>query len=285
MSSSRKVVVTGANGQLGTAFHLLGLDATFLSRGDLDLRYPHTVAPLIHSIRPDLVINCAGFTNVDAAESHEDEATVVNGASVGELASVTASLAIPFVTYSTDYVFSGDSPRPYVEGDEVGPLNAYGRSKLVGERLALSISPQSLVIRTSWVVSKTHDNFVATMLRLAADPSAQLQVVNDQKGRPTVASDLARATLDAVAANITGVAHLANQGATTWFDLARFAIDQAGLPGSLSACATDENPRPAARPSNSVLNTERPDLPTMPRWEHSMPAVVDGQIRRLAGGV
>lgn len=270
------VLITGAAGQLGTAFRSLLPHATFLTRSDLDLAEPRNVAGVLDHHRPDVVINCAAYTNVDAAESDEDRALRVNGESVGEMARWTAANNARLITFSTDYVFAGTQPGAYLESSPTGPVSAYGRTKLAGERAALAADLGSLVIRTSWVISGTHSNFVATILKLVRAQS--VRVVDDQHGRPTVADDLARSTLAAIDGRATGILHLSNQGATTWFELAQAAVEAAGLdPDLVTPCSTDEFPRPAPRPANSVLASERLDelgLKPLPHWRASLPDVV-----------
>ena len=281
----RPVVITGATGQLGTAFSSLIASPTLLTRSDLDLSEPGAVEHVIERLAPSAVVNCAAYTNVDSAEEEEELATVVNGHAVGELAKVTSRLGIPLVTFSTDYVFDGSAASPYVESDVVAPINAYGRSKLLGEELCNRYNPDALIIRTSWVVSETHDNFVSTMLRMTSEEGSAVRVVNDQRGCPTVVDDLASASLVAMRLGVGGVLHLSNGPATTWFDLASYAIGYAGLPGTVTPCSTDEFPRPAPRPRNSVLDSERlSTLPgiVLPPWQESMPGVIDAQLRRLA---
>jgi dTDP-4-dehydrorhamnose reductase len=277
------IVVLGASGQVGTAFTTVIPDATFLTRADLDLATttPEQVARLFTDLRPSLVVNCAAYTAVDRAEEEPELATRVNGEAVGWLAAGAAEAGARFVTYSTDYVFAGTGTRPYLESDPVDPVNAYGRSKLAGERAALDAGGEALVVRTSWVISATHPNFVATMLRRAAagQPS---RVVDDQRGCPTVAADLARATLDAVEAGASGLLHLTNQGETTWYRLASAAVEQAGLdPGLVTPCPTSDYPTPARRPAYSVLGSERRSgfgLAPIPEWHLSLPAVVSGLV-------
>ncbi len=251
------IVVTGAAGQLGTAFRRrLGDDARYLTRLDLDLTDPAAIRPVIEKLRPTAVINCAAYTAVDQAEEHEATARVVNATAVGELSDVTNAIGARLVTFSTDYVFDGTSERPYVESDETKPINAYGRTKLEGEQLALGAHPETLVIRTSWLLSGTHPNFAATMVRLIA--AGPVQVVDDQRGRPTFVDDLVAGTLDALEAGATGILHLANAGTTTWYDLAREIADLAGLDADrVHPATTDDFPRPARRPANSVLESVR----------------------------
>ena len=269
------IVVTGASGQLGTAFRSYLADALFLTRSDLDLAEPSSIRATIERLDPAAIVNCAAYTAVDAAEENVQVALKVNGHAVSELAASAHRAGIPFVTYSTDYVFDGSGSRPYVESDPTAPINAYGETKLVGEQAALAY-PGSLVIRTSWVISGTHPNFVATMLRLA--PQRTLRVVDDQWGCPTVASDLAATTVRAVEAGATGLLHLTNQGPTTWFELARTALELGGLdPTRIEPCTTDEYPTPARRPAFSVLGSERLEalgLSPLPHWRDSLTGVI-----------
>jgi dTDP-4-dehydrorhamnose reductase len=277
-------LLLGSSGQLGTALNRLLTDADAPPRGRLDLaRLTHDrVREIVGATTPDVVINCAAYTAVDHAEADFEQAETVNGRAVGVLAEVTAEAGIPFVTFSTDYVFDGRSRRPYVESDLTHPINAYGRSKLVGEQLALAANPRSLVIRTSWVISGTHPNFVATMLRLAAE-GRELSVVDDQHGCPTVAADLARAALEAIGSGASGLLHMTNQGQTTWFELAREAVRLGGHDESaIRPCSSADYPTPAARPAYSVLDSERRDslgLAPLPPWTDSLPSVVNAIAR------
>lgn len=271
------IVVTGADGQLGTAFRQrLGTDATYLARADLDLADTSALRPTLASLQPAVIINCAAYTAVDAAETNRDTALAINAVAVGEMAATAAKLGARFVTVSTDYVFDGLSRDPYVESSETNPVNVYGESKLAGERAAFEANPESLIVRTSWVLSGTHPNFVSTMIRLAGEGS--LSVVDDQRGHPTIASDLANAILAAVKSEISGVLHLTNAGVTTWYHLAREATALAGLdPNVFSPCTTADYPTPASRPLNSVLNSERlaiEGLDPMPPYARGLPSLV-----------
>lgn len=254
---------------------LLGERAVGLTRQDLDLSEPSRIEAVLDRIDPTEVINCAAYTRVDKAEEEEDLATLINGTAVGALADWCAQRERRLLTFSTDYVFNGQATSPYVESSPPDPINAYGRSKLVGEELA--VDRGALVVRSSWVISGSHPNFVATMITLAAERS--VQVVNDQWGCPTVAVDLAEASWSALQKGAIGILHLTNQGPTTWYQLARAAVDLAGLDqDSLIPCSTDEYPTKAARPAYSVLDSERLKglgLDRLPDWRDSLPAVVD----------
>lgn len=275
------ILVTGGAGQLGTAFRRVVPEARFVDLGDFDLTRGDLLVEALAGMRPEAIINCAAFTAVDRAEQEEARATEVNGTAVGVMAAYAAVQVIPFLTFSTDYVFPGDGTSPYLESSPTAPLNAYGRSKLAGERAALGICPDALVVRTSWLVSGTHPNFVATVLRLAAD--REVKVVDDQWGCPTMVDDLAPAAWAALQAGVTGVLHLTNSGETTWFRFARAAVALAGLdPGRIVPCTTAEYPTAARRPGYSVLGSERRGplgLADLPPWEESLPAVVEG-LRR-----
>jgi dTDP-4-dehydrorhamnose reductase len=273
-------LLLGGSGQVGTALTRSLKSVIAPSRHEFDLAdaNPEAVRTLIDSTRPDAIINCAAYTEVDQAEDEADLATMINGSAVGILAEISADFGLPFVTYSTDYVFDGRANQPYVESSLPDPINAYGRSKLIGERLALDANPKTLVIRTSWVISGTHPNFVATMLRIVG-AGRSLRVVNDQHGSPTIAEDLAVATIAALNEGVSGVLHLTNQGAATWFELARAAVVDAALdPELLSPCTTAEYPTRAPRPEYSVLGSERVGeigVSPLPPWGDSLPAVVE----------
>lgn len=278
------VVITGAGGQLATAMEELIPEAVALTQAELDLVDIPKVEAALLDLDPSLVLNCAAYTAVDRAEEEEELATVVNGEAVGAMARVSAELGARFVTFSTDYVFDGQADAPYMESDPTDPINAYGRSKLVGERLALATHPGAVVIRTSWLVSATHDNFVSTMLKLVAE-GRELSVVNDQVGSPTIAADLARAALAIGRGAASGIVHVTNTGSTTWFDFARVSLVLAGLnAGAVSPCTTAEYPTPAPRPAFSVLGSERRTrmrIDELPTWQESLVGVVEGQAARL----
>lgn len=280
------ILVTGGSGQLGTAFKELLPGAWYPTREELGLTTAESIENVLEERAPDAIINCAAYTAVDAAEDDEDTANLMNALVVGVMAAFCAKRGIPFVTYSTDYVFPGTGTEPYVESSPTDPINAYGRSKRNGEILAL-VHPTSLVIRTSWLISGTNPNFVATMLRLAATRD-ELAVVADQRGCPTVAADLAAGTLRAMEAGAYGLLHLTNQGATTWYELARTAVAAAGLdPDKVAPCTTADYPTLAARPAYSVLQSERLGdlgIRPLPPWRESLPRVVAGLVDQgLAG--
>ncbi|MFQ5524308.1 MAG: dTDP-4-dehydrorhamnose reductase [Acidimicrobiia bacterium] len=277
------IAVLGAGGQLGSAFcRLLGAAAHPVTRAELDLTDLAAIQPWMEARRPEVVVNCAAYTAVDAAEEDEATARRVNADAVGVLAEAARDSGARLVTFSTDYVFDGTKPEPYVESDPPHPMSAYGRTKAEGERLALEANPEALVVRTSWVLSGTHPNFAATMLRLIRQ--GPVQVVNDQRGRPTIVDDLAPATLACVEAGAYGIVHLTNQGETTWYGLACEIAQIAGLdPDRVSPCTTEEFPRPAPRPANSVLDSERLEglgVAALPHYRPSLERVVADLVAR-----
>lgn len=280
------ILVTGGSGQLGSAFRRLLPGALFPSRRQLDLTRPDTIGEAVAALAPTSIINCAAYTAVDDAEDDEETAFLVNAVSVGVLARLAAERLLPFVTFSSDYVFDGKGDRPYVESDPTSPANAYGQSKEAGEQLALEANPGALVVRSSWLISATHPNFVDTILRIADEGAGEIRVVDDQFGCPTIADDLAGAVIGAVDTGTTGLLHLTNQGETSWFGLARAAVALAGLhPDRVVPVSSAEYPRRAARPAYSVLRSERLDglgLVPLPPWEASLAPLVAALQRSRA---
>lgn len=262
-------LILGGSGQLGTEFRRLLPDAAAPSHVEFDLSRATEIQERVQEIRPDRIINCAAYTAVDAAEDDEDSAVVINGVAVGELAAVADSLGIPFVTFSTDYVFDGEATEPYVESSLPSPLNTYGRSKLEGERLSLQY-PGSLVIRSSWLLSATHANFATAILAKAAGP---MQVVDDQLGRPTLVPDLAGTIVAALDDGLSGVLHAASPPTTTWFGLARAVLAAAGIdPAQLVSCSTEQYSPRAPRPRFSALASER--IAPLPDWRDGLAELV-----------
>jgi dTDP-4-dehydrorhamnose reductase len=271
------IVVIGGGGQLGSAFHRhLGDEARYLTIADLDLAATSTIRGVLTDLRPSHIVNCAAYTAVDRAEEDEETARAINATAVGELAAVAADIGARLVTFSTDYVFDGTKDGPYIEDDDPSPINAYGRTKLEGERAGLAANPETLVVRTSWLMSGTHPNFAATMLRLIAE--GEVKVVDDQRGHPTFVDDLATGSLAALDAGATGVLHLTNAGTTTWYGLAREIAAAGGLDTDrVQPTTTAEFPTPAARPANSVLGSIRLEelgLDPLPDYHESLERAV-----------
>jgi dTDP-4-dehydrorhamnose reductase len=256
-----KILLTGPTGQVGWELErcLAPLGEVIApGRAALDLGRPETVAGVVRSIRPDLIVNAAAYTAVDRAESEPGACFAVNAGSVAVLAQEAARLGALLVHYSTDYVFDGAKRAPYVETDAPAPIGVYGCSKLLGEREIERSGCRSLVLRTSWVYAARGRNFMLTMLTLARE-RPQLRVVNDQVGAPTWARDLAQATRVALtrAEPPEGLFHVAAAGTTTWFEFAVRILRLAGLDTPVVPIPTSEYPTPAARPAYSVLDSGR----------------------------
>jgi dTDP-4-dehydrorhamnose reductase len=277
-----KILITGANGQLGWELGQLAksypaFEFVLVDRSKLDLTFPETFEKIIHSIAPDCIVNTAAYTAVDKSETEKELSYTVNATAVQALASICKNLAIPFITYSTDYVFDGEATAPYETTTKVDPVNYYGSTKAAGEKMAMEANEDTIVIRTSWVFSSHGNNFVKTMMRLMKERS-QLNIVADQKGRPTYAKDLAIATMKMIEAmnagkSIKGVYHYANQGETTWYDFAAKIKAIAGLSCDLQPIETKDFPTPAKRPAYSGLNTSKieEDLAIdIPHWEAAL---------------
>ncbi len=281
MSEPLSWLVTGATGQLGTDLQavLAGEDVTALGRAELDLTDETQVRSAVRrwlegaSGRPVLV-NAAAYTAVDAAETDEATAEVVNGAAPGWLAQELAGRG-RLVHVSTDYVFDGTATRPYAVDDDPAPRTAYGRTKLAGERAVAAAGGDAVVVRTAWVYAAHGSNFVRTMLRLEAERDT-VSVVADQTGSPTWSADLARGLVQAAASGVTGLLHATNSGATTWHGLARAVFELSGADQErVLPTTTDAFPRPAHRPAYSVLDPASwtaAGLPALPPWQESLRA-------------
>jgi dTDP-4-dehydrorhamnose reductase len=272
------VLVLGATGMLGRAVALAlasrGVQHQVAGRERVDLSRRESLSRGIPS-GTAAVINCTGWTNVDAAETQEEEATLINGHAVGQLAERCKQLGAVLVHYSTDYVFSGDASEPYAVDHPRAPLNAYGRSKAVGERLLEQSGAEHLLIRTSWVYAPWGKNFVRTIVG-AAQKRPTLRVVSDQLGRPSSAEQLAETSLDLLGAGARGTFHGTDAGECTWFDFARAAVQLAGASAQVDPCSSSEYPSPARRPSYSVLDLSRTEALIGPRksWQESLASVV-----------
>lgn len=256
------------------------------TRAALDI----TDVPAVHAaLQPGirLVLNAAAETRVDAAETDPRHARV-NHVAVGLLAARCSEIGATLVHVSTDYVFSGRSIRPYREDDPVDPVNAYGRGKLAGERRAFEEGDEVLVVRTSWVFGAGGSNFVDTILKRAEAGGRELSVVNDQVGRPTFAGDLAAAIRSLVDRRVTGIVHFANGGDATWFELALEALRLSGRADVVvKPVATEDFPRPARRPRNSVLDTslyERLTKITPRPWREALAAYLEERRAAVAPG-
>jgi dTDP-4-dehydrorhamnose reductase len=272
--SGPSLVLIGAGGMLGRAFReelgRRGEAFTALTRAQIELSRPGGVAAAIPPTART-VINCAAWTNVDGAEASEAEATAVNGAAVGALAARCRELGAALVTYSTDYVFNGAATAPYRTDQARDPLNAYGRSKAVGEELLERSGARYLNLRTSWLYAPWGNNFVRTIARLLREKPS-IKVVDDQRGRPTSAEHLARATLALIESGATGTLHATDGGECTWCGFAREIGRLTGAPGKVEPCTSAEFPRPAKRPAYSVLDLSQTErlIGPMPDWKANL---------------
>lgn len=261
----RRVLITGAGGQLGRALaqEYADEEVVALTRADWDVTFPPSDS--VSQGAFDLVLHAAAWTDVDGAESDPQGAAAVN---VGGTANV-AALGAPLVAFSTDYVFDGSKREPYVESDGVSPRSAYGRTKLHGEAAAGS---EAWVVRTSWLFGPTGHNFVRTMLRLGEEHD-EVAVVDDQRGCPTYVGHLATAVRVLVDSGAEkGVWHLAADGDCTWADFAEAIFEDAGIACAVRRVGTEDLARPAPRPAYSVLRSERPGAPKLPHWREGLRA-------------
>lgn len=282
-----KCLVTGAGGQLATELMRCAptdVDVRALPIESLDITSPEQINTHMDSIRPDLVVNAAAWTDVDGAESHEPEATAINSEGVRLLAESCDAHAAKMVHVSTDFVFDGQSSTACLPDDEPSPLSVYGRTKLDGEKAVLETLPSSgLVIRTAWLYSSHGHNFLLTMLRLMSERD-HIQVVCDQHGTPTSALSLAKAIWELAGVSESGLYHWTNGGQTTWHGFAQSIHDLARTKGILDHDVVIEPipgeqwPTPARRPANSVLDissTEAAIKRTAVPWEDELSTILD----------
>ena len=265
-----RIAVTGSKGQVAASLiERAGpeFDIVALGRPAFDLEDRDAVLAGIMTARPDVVVNAAAYTAVDKAEAEEGVAARVNGEGAGHVAEAAARLGVPLLQLSTDYVFDGALQRPYREEDPTGPAGAYGRSKLIGERRVAERCPDSVILRTAWVYSPFGANFVRTMLRLN-ETRDEVSVVDDQRGNPTSALDIADALIavaarvrDDSSARLRGVFHMTGSGEATWADFAKAVFREAAARGRrltrVKRITTAEFPTPARRPANSRLDNEK----------------------------
>ncbi len=248
-----------------------GSDARGLARAEVDVCDARAARAAVAAAKPEVVVNCAAYADVDGAEAEEAAAHAVNATGAGNVARAAAEVGAAVVHVSTDYVFTGDAARPYVESDATAPLGAYGRTKLAGEQAVLAANPRAHVVRSSWLFGAGGPNFVATMLRLAGERD-ELTVVDDQRGCPTYTGHLARALLEIAASDAFGLWHVAGAGACTWHELAAATFARAERAVHLHRGTTAALGRPAPRPAWSVLGTERADAVRLPAWEDGLDA-------------
>ncbi|MEE2525643.1 dTDP-4-dehydrorhamnose reductase [Hyphobacterium sp. HN65] len=273
-----KILVIGSSGQVARALSAQagGHEVIRAGRPQIDLASPTGLADLIGQAAPDAIINAAAYTAVDKAEEDIAAARALNETGPAALARTAQALAVPFIHISTDYVFNGLGGAPYAETAGTAPLNVYGQTKADGEKAVLAVNPAALIVRTSWVYAPEGQNFVRTMLRLAAARD-QLNVVEDQIGRPTEAHALADALL-VLAEHLRGGAeggllHVTNAGEASWRDLAEAAVRGAGLSTPIAGIPTSAYPTPARRPGDTRLDISKAERDfgiVLPDWRESL---------------
>lgn len=282
-----RILVTGAGGRVGSELgvHLGHHEVHALARTDLDVADRDAVGSVVGELQPDAVINCAAWTDVDGCEADPERAMTVNALGPRHLAVAAARAGAHLVHISTDYVFAGDKEGPYHEWDDPGPLSVYGRSKLGGEIEIARHARSWAVVRTSWVLGHVGRDFVDAILE-RAESGASLAVVTDQRGCPTYAPDLALVLARLTAGRDQGIFHVTNAEPCTWWDLARHAVELAGMdPEMVARTTTAEFPRPAPRPANSVLaNTALAGsgLPLLRPWREALVDKIAGRIQNAA---
>jgi dTDP-4-dehydrorhamnose reductase len=262
-----KLLVTGAGGMLGqdvvSACRRQAAEVVGLTRAQLDITDGPAVDKAMGTHRPDVVVNCAAWTDVDGAEDHEREATRVNSEGAGLVAVAAAEVGAAILHPSSDYVFDGKKRSPYVESDPTDPLSAYGRSKLGGETSVAAVNRRHFVVRSSWLFGAGGRNFVETMLQLA-DQQPEVLVVSDQVGCPTYTVHLAGAIARLIEGEAYGVHHVAASGSCSWFEFAQEIFDQSGVECRVMGGSTRMLARKAPRPPYSALESERPDAIRLP---------------------
>ena len=275
----KKILVTGANGQLGQCLQKISsqfeeFEFIFTDSETLDITNKEEVNDFFWQNSPDFCINAAAYTAVDLAETDVEKAFLVNADGTENLAEACAENNAQFIHVSTDYVFDGENNLAYTEEDFTNPLGVYGASKLAGDELALEVNPCSVILRTSWVYSEFGKNFVKTMLNLFATKE-ELNIVADQFGQPTNANDLAEAIMKIIKSEkITpGIFNFSNLGRISWFDFAEKIAELSEAKIKLNAIETSQYPTPAKRPKNSVLDLDKISktyaVPLKP-WEESL---------------
>jgi len=269
-----KILITGKNGQLGRSIHKIVTskidnnqssdEFIFVGRGELDLSSKNNIHLYFEINKFDIIVNCAAFTSVDKAEEEKDLANQINHLALKQLAIIANKEQTKLIHISTDYVFDGESNKPYLETDSPNPVNFYGKTKLAGEKVLQELMPaNAIIIRTSSLYSEFDNNFVNTMLRLAKEKE-ELSVVNDQISSPTYATDLAGAILKIIdnkvfqaEGQVTEIYHYSNQGKASWYELTKEIFKLKGIHLPVKAIITEQYPTPAQRPKNTVMNKDK----------------------------
>jgi dTDP-4-dehydrorhamnose reductase len=254
----QKVLITGANGQLGKELvHYFsnkdGYEVFGFGREDLDITNQEQVDEIFFEIQPAAVIHSAAYTQVDLAESDVDKAYLVNGIGTRNVSVAAENIGAKLVYISTDYVFDGTGIKPYHEFMQTSPIGVYGKTKLAGEQFVKDFHNKFFIVRTSWVYGKHGNNFVHTMLKLGIEKD-KLSVVDDQVGGPTYTLDLAACIFELINTSKFGVYHVSNSGSCSWYEFAKAIFEKANINVELNPCTTKEFPRPAPRPTYSVFD-------------------------------
>lgn len=280
----KKILVTGANGQLGMELQQLAkayplFEFVFTTREQMPLDNPGAISDFIIKHQPQYFVNCAAHTAVDKADSEKELAYQINAEAPGIIAKACKENNVQLIHISTDYVFNGTGTVPYKESDATDPVNLYGDSKLQGEKKVKELNPDAIVIRTAWVYSEFGKNFVKTILRLMADKD-QISVVCDQSGTPTYAADLAEAILQIISSQqwTPGIYHFSNEGAITWYDFAIAIKELSHSSCKVNPISTSQYPTPAKRPGYSVLDKTKIKKTfgiTIPQWRDSLKICLD----------
>jgi len=271
-----RILVTGKNGQLGRSIQkIVNTDTKignnqspneyiFVGKEDLDLSSESSISHYFNNNKFDIIINCAAYTQVDRAEQEAELANQINHLAVKQLASIASNQRAKLLHISTDYVFDGESNKPYTETDTLNPINVYGRTKLAGEKALQALMPMNaLIIRTSWVYSEYGNNFVSTMLRLGKERD-ELNIVSDQIGSPTYAADLAGVILEIIrhnkfrdVAQTTQIYNYSNEGEISWHEFAKEIFKLAEIDYKVNPIATKQYPTPAKRPRNTLMKKDK----------------------------
>ena len=285
-----KILISGGRGQLGTDC------ALFLSQThevitpdekDLDIVNLEKVLYMVSGLSPDILLNCAAFTNVDACETEKEEAWRVNVDGPGNLALAVDRNGGKLIHISTDYVFNGRNSisEPYVEDDETEPLSYYGRTKLESELIIKKTTDNHLIIRTAWVYGINGHNFLKTMLKLVLNnPEKEIKVVNDQFGSPTWSYMLSQQIHKLIEVNAAGTYHASSEGHCSWYELAKYFLEKIGVENNLIPCSTEDYPTPAVRPKNSILENKRlkdEGISVFPPWRDGIDQFVGKFRERL----
>lgn len=268
-----RVLVAGAAGMLGQdmvgAAERGGHEVTATTREEMDITDPAAIDEVVAGVRPDAVIDCAAWSDVDGAEDDERGAMAINDTGAALLAAAAARVGASVLYPSSDYVFDGTKRTPYLEDDMPEPVNAYGRSKLGGEVSVAAANPRHFIVRTSWLYGLGGGNFVETMLRIGAE-QPEVLVVSDQRGCPTSTADLADGIVQLIGTDRWGIHHMVGGGDCTWFDFAVEIFDQARMETRVMSATTEMMARKAPRPAYSVLGHSRADAILLRPWQQAL---------------